>query len=134
MTTLTIRRAHYQQMLVQLLAAYPDEGCGLLAGVGDEVTGVHPVTNTLRSPVAYEMDAREQLLTMLAIEDAGEEIVAIFHSHPQGPPWPSATDVRQNLYPDVRQIVVSLADRQQPAARAFWIREGQVQPIELRIQ
>jgi proteasome lid subunit RPN8/RPN11 len=134
MAAITISRAHFDEMLAHLLSAYPQEGCGLLAGMDGEVTGVHPVTNILRSSVAYEMEPREQILTMLAIEEAGHEIVAIFHSHPHGPAAPSETDVAQNLYPDVGQVIVSLADRQQPVARAFRIREEQVQPIDLRVQ
>ncbi len=134
MTAINFSRAHYEQMMAHLLRVYPQEGCGLLAGRGDQVAGVYPVTNILRSPVAYEMDAREQVLAMLAIEDAGHELLAIFHSHPQGPPALSESDLAQNLYPDVWQIVVSLADRQRPVARAFRISQGQVQPIELRVQ
>ena len=133
LTSLAITRQDYEQMLAHLRSVYPQEGCGLLAGHGNCVSGVHPVDNILRSPVAYEMEPRQQVETMLAIEASGLDIVAIFHSHPHGPQAPSETDVARAFYPDVRQVIVSLKDPGQPVARVFWVTENGVSPISLEI-
>ena len=57
---------------------------------------------------AYELDPEEQLAHMQAIEDAGREVVGFAHSHPAGPPRPSATDERQATWPGYHYLIVSL--------------------------
>ncbi len=120
-------------MLAHLRAVLPQEGCGLLSGAGGRIAGVYPIDNILRSPVSYEMDPRQQIEAMLAIEAAGLEMAAFYHSHPTGPDEPSETDIERAYYPDVRQLIVSLADPERPIARAFWVVAGVVQAIPLRV-
>ena len=122
---LTIKRPFLQQMLQHLQAAYPLEGCGLLAG--DEmgkVTAVYPIHNILQSPTNYEMDPRQQIQAILDMEDKGWQMIAIFHSHPQGPDYPSPTDIALAFYPEAVNIIVSLQKRTAPTVRVFTI-EGQ---------
>ena len=130
---LNVPRAEYETMLRHLQDAYPLEACGILAGSKGDVFRLYAVDNHLRSPVAFEMDPRQQLEAMLDLEDAGLQLVAIYHSHPNGPQTPSPTDVAQAFYPNAAQVIVSLADRQRPVARAFMIRDGRVHEIALNI-
>jgi proteasome lid subunit RPN8/RPN11 len=51
------------------------------------------------------MEPGEQLKAMLAIEEAGEELLAIYHSHPGGPAWPSPSDVAEAAYPGVIHLI-----------------------------
>ena len=51
-----LRAAHYAAMLAHLRSAYPEEACGLMAGVDGEVLRLYAVENRLHSPVAYEME------------------------------------------------------------------------------
>ena len=120
-------------MLQQLQDAYPLEGCGILGGADGRVQHLYAVENLLHSPVAYEMEPLQQLRAMLDLEEAGMEMLAIYHSHPQGPQTPSPTDVAQAYYPDVVQVIVSLADCQRPTVRAFTIRDGHIDEIVLKI-
>lgn len=100
-------------------AGYPEEVCGLVAGRAGQAADVCPGRNVSPTPrVAYEMDA-ETLMRMVEWEDAGLELLAIYHSHPQGPEGPSETDVAQWGYPDAAYIIVSLKDRNRPAVGAF---------------
>lgn len=131
--TLVIKRSDYVAMLDHLRATYPLEACGLLAGRAGRVERLYPVDNALRSPHAYEMEPRQQLQAMLDLEDAGWELLAIYHSHPHGPPEPSATDVARAYYPEALHVIVSLADRRRPAVRAFAIGGGQVEEVLLEI-
>ena len=121
-------------MLAHLQAVYPLEGCGILGGVGDTAVQHTAIDNILQSPVAYEMNATQQIQTMIALEEQGQEVVAIYHSHPAGPPHPSATDVAQSYYPDVAYVIVSLVDRAVPAVGAFRIGDGRYSPIVLLIE
>lgn len=53
----------------------------------------------------------------------GEELVAIYHSHPASQPYPSPTDRAEAHYPDAFYVLVSLrAD--EPELRAFRILDG----------
>jgi len=67
---------------------------------------------------------------MLAMEAEGLELIAIYHSHPDGPARPSATDVANAYYPDTVQLIISLADRARPSVRTFTIIDGVVAEVE----
>ena len=41
------------------------------------------------------------------IEEHGQTLLAIYHSHPNGPSKPSQTDLNEDHYPDVVKIIVS---------------------------
>jgi proteasome lid subunit RPN8/RPN11 len=85
------------------------------------VTAVYPVDNILQSPTAYEMEPNQQVQAMLDLEAAGWKLLAIYHSHPQGPEHPSATDIALAFYPDVVTIIISLQETKDPVMRGFQI-------------
>jgi proteasome lid subunit RPN8/RPN11 len=122
MTGLRFSRAQLEQMIAQARADAPLETCGLLAGRDGRVTRVLPVPNILRSRVAYRMDGQEFLDAMAACDF---EPLAIYHSHPQGPPVPSPTDVAESYYPDSIYVIISLAQAP-PSVQAFRIVNGLV--------
>ena len=131
---LTINRPFLNQMLDHLQACYPLEGCGLLAGneVGT-VTAVYPIDNILQSPTAYEMDPQQQIQAMLTLEAADWQMLAIYHSHPQGPEHPSTTDIAQAYYPEALHIIVSLREQTAPVVRAFRILRQEVVEQKIKI-
>jgi proteasome lid subunit RPN8/RPN11 len=70
------------------------EACGLLIGemsaAGDWVAQqALPLCNARNSAVRFEFESEELLAHDLAY---GERIVGVYHSHPAGPPAPSAID------------------------------------------
>ncbi len=119
---LTIERPFLNQIVDHLQMCYPLEGCGLVAGDdAGRVTAVYPITNILHSPTAYEMDPSQQIQAMLDLEAHGWQILAIYHSHPQGPETPSPTDIALAFYPETAYMIVSLRERSAPVVRAFQI-------------
>lgn len=130
---LEIATEAYLIMLAHCQSQYPLEACGFLAGDAGRAYIVTPVENTLRSPVAYEMDPRQQLEAMLHIEDDGFELLAAYHSHPHGPSQPSPTDMAQAYYPDLPQIIISLRDRTTPTMRAFLLAPDEIHEVNLRL-
>ena len=110
----------------------PLEACGILAGRDARVSRVHPLTNADRSRTSYLIEPREQLRVMGEIWDRREELLAIFHSHPASPAYPSSRDVELAFYPDSRYIIVSLRNPE-PEIRCFLIREGQIAEEPLKI-
>ena len=97
-------------------AEAPKECCGLIAGHGDRATRIVPCTNASPTPeVRYQL---KELRAVIDIEDAGEELVAIYHSHPRSPAYPSPTDRREAHWPDARYVLVSLRyDRAVPGGQ-----------------
>lgn len=117
-----------EAMVNQARAALPEESCGLVAGQQGRAVRLYPIENLSHSPVAYEMDPRQQIQAMLAIENDGLELLAIYHSHPDGPARPSASDVAQAYYPEQAQLIISLAG-EAAVVRAFHIADGLVSEI-----
>ena len=92
-------------MLEHVAEQAPDEACGLLGGSNSLVHQVVPITNAAESPVRYRMDPAEQVSALFGFEERGMELVAIYHSHPMGPPGPSSIDIREDAYPEALQLI-----------------------------
>jgi proteasome lid subunit RPN8/RPN11 len=76
---------------------------------------VHPTPTT-----RYVIDPREQLKVFRSLDQAGEELLGIYHSHPVSQPYPSPTDRAEAHYPDAVYVLVSLRTAK-PEVRAFRI-------------
>jgi len=124
------------QSLVDEIVAHarqdlPNECCGMVGGGGEEARTVYRAENAEASPLRYSIDAKEQFRLMRAIEDAGEELVGIYHSHTKSAAYPSQTDVNLAGWPDAVYLIVSLAEPGAPDLKGFWIREGKIAEAEL---
>ncbi len=95
---------------------------------------IYPIDNILRSPTAYEMDPLMQIKAMMAMETQGETLAAIYHSHPDSPPFPSETDITQAYYPEAVYIIVSLKNYDHPVIKGFTIIAGVVNEANIRIE
>jgi proteasome lid subunit RPN8/RPN11 len=112
----------------------PNECCGMIGGGDGTATTIHRVRNDFASPLSFHMDSGEQIKAWNAIQDAGNELVAIYHSHTSTAAQPSQTDINQSeMWQDVVHVIVSLADAQRPDVRGFWIRGKNVNEAELEI-
>lgn len=131
--SLTMNPLHWESMHRHVAAQSPLEACGLLAGKNGLVQAVFAVKNAAGSPVRFRMDPRAQLRAFDQIEAAGQEIVAIFHSHPKGRSVPSPTDIREASYPVVH-IIWSPVGRRNWQARGFWIEDGHAAEVPLNLQ
>ena len=79
----------------------------------------------------YRMDPREQLKAFRAIDERGEDLVAIYHSHPASQPYPSPTDRAESHYSDAIYVLVSLRS-DAPEIRAYRIKtDGAVLELAL---
>ena len=92
-------------MRQHILERVPEEACGLVAGTGGCSRVVFEVENILQSPVRFRMEAGEQIRAFLEIEKSGMDLLAIYHSHPQGPDQPSTTDLEEFAYPGTPYLI-----------------------------
>jgi proteasome lid subunit RPN8/RPN11 len=130
---LSLEKAIYEAIIVAGQAGYPLEVCGLLAGQDGRITHIFPIYNIRQSPIAFEMEPQQQIQTMLDIEAQGLHLLAFYHSHPQGPPIPSPTDVAQAYYPELVQFILSLQEQERPLLRAFTIINQHVDEIPFSV-
>lgn len=113
-----------RELVDHAIAELPNECCGMIAGRGGTATRVLRASNSEGSPFMYVMEPREQLRIMDAIDDAGDDLLAIYHSHTRSAAYPSRTDVELAFYPDTLYLIVSIADRDAPEIRAFRLTKG----------
>lgn len=131
---LALSQDQVSAIIAHAIAELPNECCGLLTGPNGRVERIFRGTNVDRSPYTYLMDPGEQLAAFKAMEADGHELVAIYHSHPQTPAYPSKTDVARAYYADTFSLIVSLQTRSAPVLRAFRIANGQITEEEVIIR
>ena len=130
---LLIKKAVYEAIIAAGQTGYPLEVCGLLAGEDGRIIYHYPIYNIQQSPVSFEMDPQQQIETMLAIDSQGQQLLAMYHSHPKGLAIPSPTDIAQATYPELVQFILSLQTWERPSLRAFTIIENQVDEIPFSV-
>ncbi|MGA9857279.1 MAG: M67 family metallopeptidase [Solirubrobacteraceae bacterium] len=127
-----IPRALYDEMIAHARADAPNECCGMIATQDGDAVALHRAANAAASPLRYEIDGAEQYRIQMAIDDAGHDLGAIYHSHTRSAPYPSQTDINLAFYPEAVYVIVGVAG-DAPEVRAYWIRDGQVTETELHI-
>lgn len=120
-------------MISHCKEAYPNEACGILAGNGEEVFKVYKMSNIEKSPVSYEFDSREHINAIKNMRENNHKMLAIFHSHPSSPAYPSAKDMSLASYEDCIYVIVSLSEKK-PVVKGFLIREGVIKEIRISVK
>jgi [CysO sulfur-carrier protein]-S-L-cysteine hydrolase len=143
-----ISREIFEQLVAHARQEAPNECCGLIGGVGGEARTVYRARNAEASPLRYNLDPQDQFRIMSKIEERGEELAAIYHSHTASPAYPSQTDInlalmdrRENgevagqepLFPGVLYLIASLAEGEAPL-RGYRIDPEGVTEVELTIE
>jgi len=133
-----IRVSHeqYKQMLEHVSRESPMEACGLLGGsrASSEhlVEQVVTIKNAADSLVRFRMDPTEQVQAFFGFEESGWELLAIYHSHPDGPPGPSQIDLREAAYPEAAQLIW-FQDRADWICRAYRYERGLAIEVKLSV-
>lgn len=114
---------------------YPDsEVCGLIGGKNGQAAHCYPVANIAPAPQRlFAMDPAQQIAALRNMRDRGEELFAIYHSHPAGPAFPSTADLAQANYPEALYLIISLQTRGVLAMRGFILGRGAVSEVPLEI-
>jgi len=130
-------RKQFDEIISHAREAAPHECCGLIGGTSDGQTQtIYRMKNTAADPlVSYEAAPEDLFAAQRAMRSRGEELLAIYHSHPRSSdPQPSATDVRLAYYPSAVYLIVGLGNSE-PCLRAFRISESESrwEPVEFRV-
>lgn len=127
--------------------AYPKECCGLLVG-RDDGAGSLLVTRVVESPNLaegsgrdrFEVDPQIRFNVMRQLDEeanngaARHRIIGHYHSHPDHPAQPSATDLQMAYEPDLVWLITSVVDGQATLTTAHAVTPdgSQFHPLPLR--
>lgn len=122
-----------EEIVAHARADLPNECCGMVGGADGVARTVYPARNAFASPLRFDVHPQDLFeIIERRIPAAGEELLAIYHSHPASEAYPSQTDI--NLargWPDPLWLICSLADLDAPVVRGFRIGNGSVEEAEL---
>ena len=129
-----IARSLIDEIVAHARDDLPNECCGLIGGLDGELTSVHRARNSAATWLRYELHPGDQLRIMNEIEAAGDELGGIYHSHTKSEAYPSQTDINlAAAWPDPLYLICSLQDPGAPVVRAFEIRGGGVEEVDLDV-
>jgi len=119
-------------------ATYPNEACGLLIGYVDgadvRVDKVVASPNVAEPPTRnrFELDPGLLLTWQRHARAAGQSVVGIYHSHPDGRAEPSAHDMAGAWIANQAWVIQALTRDQIGPWAAFWRGSAQdFQPMDL---
>jgi len=112
--------AQHQAISQQAEQAYPNECCGLLAGITNAdgsitITRVTSSPNTLIGKDGagghdrFEVAPQVRFNLMRALNDTPESIIGHYHSHPDHPAEPSKHDLDMAFEPHLAWLIVSVS-------------------------
>jgi [CysO sulfur-carrier protein]-S-L-cysteine hydrolase len=143
-----IPRQIYEQLLEHAKEEAPNECCGLIGGKNGEASTVYRARNAEASPLRYNLDPSDQIRIYGEMEEQGEDLAGIYHSHTASPAYPSQTDInlalmdrredgrvvgQEPVFPGVIYLIASLAQGEEPL-RGFEIDENGVTEVDLEIE
>jgi [CysO sulfur-carrier protein]-S-L-cysteine hydrolase len=129
-----IDRALLDRVVEHARRDFPNECCGMVAMRDGAAVSVHEAANLAASPLRFEVDGLEVHRTIEAIEDRGDELGAIYHSHTRSEPYPSQTDINFAAgWPGVEWLIVGLRRDAEPTVRSYRIDDGVVREVPVEV-
>jgi [CysO sulfur-carrier protein]-S-L-cysteine hydrolase len=129
-----ISQALIDEMVAHAREDLPNECCGMIGGRDGEAASVVRVENAAASPLRYEMDPQGQFDALKRIEDGGEELIGIYHSHTRSAAYPSQTDVNEaRMWPEQAYVIVSLEDEAVPDVKAYDLADLKIADVPLDV-
>jgi proteasome lid subunit RPN8/RPN11 len=129
-----IARSLLDEIVAHAARDAPNECCGVVASRDGAATTVHSTENLAASPFRFEIDGLTLMRLIDEIEERGEELVAIYHSHTRSAPYPSQTDVNfAALWPGTEWLIVGISKAAEPEVRNYLIEDGVIREAELEV-
>ena len=134
MSAVRLPRSIVNQLL-QLAQKSPEEEiCGLISRYRRGFKKCYPVVNAADDKKrCFALDHKGQIEAMRSMREHGEELAAIYHSHPDSPPLPSLADIEQHEYPGVLYLIISLGTKGLPEMRGFHIHGREIGEVAIAL-
>ncbi len=119
--------------LLHLAQLSPDaEICGLISSKNGVPSRCYSIDNVAEHPAQrFLLNASQQIAALADMREHGEELFAIYHSHPTSPAVPSSSDLKLSAYPDVLYLIISLNTKGILEMRGFHINQQIAQEVPL---
>jgi proteasome lid subunit RPN8/RPN11 len=126
-TRIVMDRLLLDSMLSHATSTYPEECCGLMLGRFQDGMSVKKPTSLRKMSNAFEpseryhrytIDPKEFLVAEIEAEKNGDDVLGIYHSHPNAPAKPSRFD-QDHAWPTLSYVVIEVRARK-PANVASW--------------
>jgi proteasome lid subunit RPN8/RPN11 len=129
-STVRLGRATLEAIRREAVRAYPHEGCGALLGSATgEVKEALPLPNTEEQAprTRFVVSARDYIAVEDEADSRGIKLLGFWHSHPDHPARPSATD-RKYAWEGLLTLVIAV-DNGEPREITAWDVPGPDQPF-----
>jgi len=134
MNAYKIPRTIVNQLLAQSQHQPEEETCGLVSQKHGLPQRVYPVDNIAGEKTSlFEMDPKQQVEAMKQMREQGEELFAIYHSHPHAPAQPSQRDLLEAGYPEALYLIISLDTKGVLDLRGFVLTGKEFEAVKLEI-
>jgi [CysO sulfur-carrier protein]-S-L-cysteine hydrolase len=102
-----MKKTVYEEMIAYCKQVLPYEACGLLSGVKEEGGTLWKLNNESLNLNRFYMSKEAIKHAVMKMNENGEKITGIFHSHPTSPAFPSSHDIKNNPYDHIAYFIVS---------------------------
>ncbi len=134
MPTVTLPRTLVNRILTHAQHSPESEVCGLIGASAGIPATLYPVANVSAAPQQlFEMEPAAQIEAMRQMREGGEELFAIYHSHPHAPAQPSQRDLAEAAYPEALYLIVSLNTEGVLEMQGFRLQQGTVEKVDLEV-
>lgn len=122
---LTILAGAWRRISEDVLARLPEEACGILLGRGDTVMEAWPCRNAHPGDRTrnFELAPQDQFDCARHARAAGLDLVAYYHSHPNGSTEFSEMDKRLAVSGS-RHVIIPVADGRLGPPRSYRVRSA----------
>lgn len=120
---LRIPHAAYTDLVTACVRRLPVEACGVISAEGRVV----PIRNALLSTDTFAMDPAQQLRAWQQIEESGDAVYAVYHSHPMTDAVPSLPDQQYaQAYPSLHHVILGRASFDDRVLRSWAWSDGEL--------
>ena len=124
------------------VASYPFEGCGLLLGEAQPgvnvVTALLPVENKWpveeEKPVRFLIEPADMVQAELTAATKGQDVLGIFHSHPDHEPVASPRDLAWATWPGYSYLITAIHKGDPADSRSWQLLEDRSGFVEEKVE
>ncbi|MCA1059084.1 M67 family metallopeptidase [Rossellomorea aquimaris] len=108
----------------------PNEACGFISGKNNICSKIWPTTNVNPSPFTFAIDINEESKIVNEINKRNEDLIAVYHSHPNGIAIPSKDDILFAPDSEIHYFIISIS-LSRAVVKCYKIAEGSVSEVKV---